>query len=193
MRVQRCYMRELLWEDIMHSSIWTRDTSFTGFAKPGGQAKIASLMDRSPATISRELKRSSLPKGVYKPGSADRMASSHRWQCSKRERLRLLGHHVCDRLATGWSLEPMVGRLKLERSGHTISRGSIYRFVCRPKVRLEKLHRYLPRAKASRGRGYIKRRRHPLEGPCSVHERPQTMALGEQFGHGKEALLQFRT
>jgi hypothetical protein len=66
--------------------------------------KIAILMGRSASTISHELKHNALPKGGYKPGSADRIALS------------------------------------------------------RCRVRPEKLYRYLPRARASRGEGQSWRR-----------------------------------
>jgi len=155
--------------------------------------KIAMMLGRSASTISRELKRNALPKSGYRPGSAERIALSRRRRCSRIERLNPLGQHIRDRLAMGWSPEQIVGRLRLEGSEHRISHESIYRFIYRPKVRREKLHRYLPRAKASRGRRYFKRRRHPLEGRRSIHERPLAVALRDEFGHWEGDLMQFRT
>ena len=43
-----------------------------------------------------------------------------------------------------------------------MSHGEIYRFIYRWPVRREKLHRYLPRAKVTRGRRRFKRRRGPI-------------------------------
>ncbi len=40
--------------------------------------EIGHLMGRDASTISRELRRNSLPRGEYKPASADRMALSRR-------------------------------------------------------------------------------------------------------------------
>jgi IS30 family transposase len=40
--------------------------------------EIGHLMGRNASTISRELRRNSLPRGEYKPASADRMALSRR-------------------------------------------------------------------------------------------------------------------
>lgn len=37
-----------------------------------GVREIGRLMGRSASTISRELRRNALPRGEYKPGSADR-------------------------------------------------------------------------------------------------------------------------
>ena len=120
-----------------------------------GVREIGRLMGRSVSTISRELQRNVLPRGGYKPGSADRMALSRRRRLSRIERLSPLRAYVGDRLAMGWSPEQIEGRLRLERSEHTVCVETIYRFIYRPAVRREKLHRFLPRAKASRGRRYF--------------------------------------
>ena len=47
---------------------------------------IGRMMGRSASTISRELRRNSLPKGGYKPASADRIALSRRRRLSRIER-----------------------------------------------------------------------------------------------------------
>ncbi len=60
---------------------------------------------------------------------------------------------------------------------------SIYRFIHRPRVKPEKLYRFLPRAKARQGRRYLKRRRQPIPGRRSIDERPQAVENREEFGH----------
>jgi IS30 family transposase len=150
-------------------------------------------MGRSASTVSRELQRNALPRGGYKPGLADRMALYRCSRQSRIERLNPLRTHVADRLAMGWSPEQIAGRLRLEKSEHTLGVETIYRFIYRPAVRREKLHRFLPRAKASRGRRYFKRRRVPIEGRRSIHERPQTVSSRDEFGHWEGDLMQFRT
>ena len=91
--------------------------------------EIGHLMGRDASTIGRELRRNSLPRGEYKPASADRIALSRRRRLSKIERLSRLRDHVCDHLAMGWSPEQIAGRLRLEGSEHEISHESIYRFI----------------------------------------------------------------
>ena len=59
-------------------------------------SEIARIMGRHPTTIGRELKRNSLPKGGYKPASADRIAPSRRRRLSRIERLNPLREHVRD-------------------------------------------------------------------------------------------------
>ena len=121
------------------------------------------------------------------------MALSRCRRLSRIERLSPLRTYVGDRLAMGWSPEQIEGRLRLEGSEHTVCVETIYRFIYRPAVRREKLHRFLPRAKASRGRRYFKHRRAPIPGRRSIHERPQTVALRHEFGHWESDLMQFRT
>ncbi len=155
--------------------------------------EIAKIMGRHHTTIRRELKRNSLPKGGYKPASADRIALSRRRRLSRIERLSPLRDHVRDHLAMGWSPEQIAGRLRLEGSQHRVSHESIYRFIYRWPVRRETLHRYLPQAKATRGRRYFKRRREPIPGRRSIHERGQGIDSRSQFGHWEGDLMQFRT
>ena len=154
---------------------------------------IGRLMGRSPSTVSRELRRNALPRGEYNPGSADRIALSRCRRLSRIERLNPLRTQVGDGLAMGWSPEQIASRLRLEGSEHSVSVETIYRFIYHPRVRSEKLYRFLPRAKASRGRRYFKRRREPIEGRRSISERPQSVALREEFGHWEGDLMQFRT
>ena len=52
--------------------------------------EIGHLMGRDASTIGRELRRNSLPRGEYKPASADRIALSRRRRLSKIERLSRL-------------------------------------------------------------------------------------------------------
>ena len=102
---------------------------------------IGRLMGRATSTISRELQRNRLPRGEYKPASADRIALSRCRRLSRIERLSRLGDHIRDHLAMGWSPEQIAGRLRLERSQHRVSHESIYRYIYRWTVRREKLHR----------------------------------------------------
>ena len=120
-------------------------------------------------------------------------ALSRRRRLSRIECLIPLRTHVVDRLAMGWSPEQIAGRLRLEGSEHIVGMETIYRFIYRPSVRGEKLHRFLPRSKARRGLRYFKRRRNPIKGRRSIHERPQTMGSRKEFGHWEGDLVQFRT
>lgn len=157
------------------------------------QKEIAKFMKRSESAISRELRRNCLPRGGYRPASADRIALSRRRRLSRIECLIPLGEHIRDRLAMGWSPEQIVGRLRREEAEHIVSVETIYRFIYRPKIRTEKLYRFLPRSKAVRGRRYFKKRREPLTNRRSIHDRPACANDREEFGHWEGDLMQFRT
>ena len=155
--------------------------------------KIGKLMSRSHATISRELKRNSLPKAGYKPARADIMAGVRCDRPCKLQRLSTLREHVHDRLAMGWSPEQIAGRLRQQQSKQTISHETIYRYVYRKQVRKLRLYRYLPHAKAKRGLRYFKRRREPLPERMNIANRAQAIEDRQQFGHWEGDLMQFRT
>src|SRR5207342_2359670 len=87
--------------------------------------EIGRIIGRSASTVGRELRRNRLPRGGYKPASADRIALSRRRRLSRIERSSPLRSYVCDRLAMGWSPEQIAGRLEQEGSGHSISHESI--------------------------------------------------------------------
>ena len=76
--------------------------------------EIGRIIGRSASTVGRELRRNTLPRGGYKPASADRIALSRRRRLSRIERLSPLRSYVCDRLAMGWSPEQIAGRLEQE-------------------------------------------------------------------------------
>ncbi len=155
--------------------------------------EIGRIMGRSHTTIGRELERNSLPKAGYKPARADIMAQVRRDRPCKLQRLSALNVHVHDRLAMGWSPEQIARRLRHDRSKHTISHETIYRYIYRKEVHGERLYRYLPHAKAKRGLRYFKRRREPLPDRMNIANRPQAIEDRQQFGHWEGDLLQFRT
>src|SRR5271154_2398702 len=120
---------------------------------------IARELGRSPSTISRELigNQSEDGAGGYEPIGAARQAYERRWSGSRIGRLTALREHVVYELAMGRTPEALTGRIRLDRlDGKTtlpsISHESIYRFIYCREERKQKLHRYLTRGKATRGR-----------------------------------------
>jgi IS30 family transposase len=91
--------------------------------------QIASALDRSPSSISRELKRNSGKQVGYKPSYAQEQTRARRWRGSRLERDAELREFVLDRLKHGWSPEQIAGRLKQQKAAPTISYESIYRFI----------------------------------------------------------------
>ena len=157
--------------------------------------QIAAALDRTPSTISRELKRNAGAQVGYRPAYADEQAWARRWSGSRLERDDGLREAVLDRLADGWSPEQVAGRLALEAGHKVISYETIYRFVYAQMKRTQNFswRLYLPRAKTRRGRrrkrngspaSFIKERR-------SIGERPQAAENRQIAGHWEADFMLF--
>ena len=156
--------------------------------------KIAAALDRSPSTVSRELKRN---RGVhaYKPSYAQDQAKARRWAGSRLDREPALRRAVLRRLAQGWSPEQVAGRLAREAGRKVISYESIYRFIYAQIARTKdyRWRHYLPRDKSKRGfRGH--RGGSPatfIEGRVSIAKRPASAARRNTPGHWEADLMLF--
>ena len=158
------------------------------------QSEIGRMIGRDKSTISREFRRNALPKSGYLPVSAERMAWARRYRKrrSKIERSSGLLETVRDQLiAMGRSPEQIAGRLELEQGKPVISHESIYRFVHSKAGRRENLHRYLPQAKAKRGRRTRRGNKSPIPNRISIHDRPTAIAARQEFGHWEGDLMAF--
>ena len=159
--------------------------------------QVAATLDRSPSTISRELKRNVSQSQGYWPKYADQQAQERRWCGSRLERDEGLRRRVLARLQQGWSPQQVAGRFALEQGRKVISHESIYRFIYGQLARTKDYswRHYLPRAKSKRGwRGrkggspasFMAHRR-------PVAERPQEAADRQTAGHWEADLMLFRT
>ena len=117
-----------------------------------GQKQIALQLNKSPSTISREIKRNSGNKG-YRPKQAQEKASDRRHLASsepKKMKGELL-EVIREKLLLDWSPEQISGWLG--RSGIEISHESIYLYVWNDKSQGGSLYTHLRRA----GKKYLKR------------------------------------
>jgi len=157
--------------------------------------EIATIMARSPSTISRELKRNKTKTKGYDPNYAHVQTRGRRWQGSRLDRQPELRHTVLNLLTMGWSPQQVAGRLAAEQGCRVISHESIYRFIYAQIKRTKDYswRHYLPRAKSRRGRFtrkggssalFIKKR-------VSIHERPQAVLKRHQPGHWEADLMLF--
>ena len=92
--------------------------------------QIAAALDRSPSSISRELKRNRGVQVGYKPTYAQEQAAARRWKGSRLERNAELRELVLDRLKGSWSPEQIAGWLKRahpEDESCRVSHETIYR------------------------------------------------------------------
>ena len=115
--------------------------------------QIATALDRSPSSISRELKRNRGSTVGYKPAYAEERARARRWTGSKLDRSAQLRQRVLTHLGHGHSPEQTAGRIARETGIALISHETIYRFIYAQIARHQDYawRLYLPRAKAKRG------------------------------------------
>jgi IS30 family transposase len=160
--------------------------------------QIAAALDRSPSSISRELKRNT-GKGPradpYRPAFAQEQAKARRWSGSRLERNDALREVVLEHLAQGWSPEQVWGRLRLEQGRTVIGVESIYRFIYAQLKRTNDgaWRHYLPRAKARRGR---RRRRGGspallIKHRIPIHQRPEAADDRQESGHWEADFMLF--
>lgn len=161
--------------------------------------RIAVALDRSPSTISRELRRNAKPtkawSGGYCAERADTLATRRRrwdgrFKLARQPDLREL---VRDRLAMGWSPEQIAGRLALDHGRTVISHESIYRFIYHRSAQKDYWHRMLPQAKHRRGR---LRRGGPsplnhIKARVPVASRPDDTNQRREPGHWEADLMLF--
>ena len=93
---------------------------------------IAKSMNRSPNTISYELKRNET-KGEYEPDKAEAKSwlrkRMRKYQWMKIEEIPELRRHIIKGLKDKWNPDEISGRLKREKSPWYISKNSIYRWL----------------------------------------------------------------
>jgi transposase, IS30 family len=169
--------------------------------REGGQSirQIAAALDRSPSSVSRELKRntgSGSRAAPYKPSYAQAQTKARRWSGSRLDRDEALRGQVLGLLAQGWSPEQIVGRLKREAGGQTvIGVETIYRFIYAQMKRTNDSHwrNYLPRAKTRRGRRGKKGGSPALliKDRVSIAQRPEAAGDRGQAGHWEADFMLF--
>jgi transposase, IS30 family len=157
--------------------------------------QIAAALDRTPSTISRELKRNGGSQVGYKPSYAQQQTRARRWKGSRLERDDSLRAAVTERLASGWSPEQIAGRLERDQGRKVISYETIYRFVYAQLARTRdyRWRRYLPRGKSKRGCRGRKGggSQNFIEGRVSLAERPIEAADRTTCGHWEADLMMF--
>ena len=168
--------------------------------REGGQSirEIAAALDRSPSSISRELKRNtgSGPRaGTYLPAYAQQQARARRWSGSRLERNTALREQVLGLLATRWSPGQIAGWLKRQAGGTVIGVETIYRFIYAQLKRTNEgaWRHYLPRAKARRGRR-AKKGGSPalhIKARVSIDQRPDSVTDRTQPGHWEADYMLF--
>ncbi len=157
--------------------------------------QIAAALDRSPSTVSRELKRNASRQTGYKPAYAQEQTKARRWKGSRMERDATLRDEVLACLRKGWSPEQTCGWLQRRHGRRVISPESIYRFI-EAQIARHKDYRwrhYLPRGKSKRGwrgrRGGSSALH--IQGRIPIAQRPLAAQDRATPGHWEADLMMF--
>lgn len=149
-----------------HLTILERENIFLFFNQGKSIRSIASLMKRSPSTISRELKRNT-KNTTYSPVLAQTIYSYRKQNCGRK--LLLSNNRVWTivrRLFVEeqWSPEEISHRLKSERTGIAISYTTIYRGIYNGLFEIEPLsHGNRGLVRSLRHRGKTRHAKHHVE------------------------------
>lgn len=157
--------------------------------------QIAAALDRSPSTVSRELRRNVGSQVGYKPAYAQEQTKARRWKGARLERDEALRAEVLACLRHRLSPEQACAHLARQHGEAVISPESIYRFIAAQIARHKDYswRHYLPRAKSKRGcRGrkggssvlHIERR-------VPIAQRPAAAADRATPGHWEADLMLF--
>nr|WP_270660210.1 IS30 family transposase [Enterococcus thailandicus] len=149
-----------------HLTILERENIFLFFNQGKSIRSIASLMKRSPSTISRELKRNT-KNTTYSPVLAQTIYSYRKQNCGRK---LLLSNNriwtIVRRLFVEeqWSPEEISHRLKSERTGIAISYTTIYRGIYNGLFETEPLsHGNRGLVRSLRRRGKTRHAKHHVE------------------------------
>jgi IS30 family transposase len=148
--------------------------------------QIATSLNRSKATISRELKRNQAPPGEYWPDTAQALTLARKKRGCRLDRDRALKDFVTTKLCCHyWSPEAIAGWLTHQQKAiRSISHESIYAWIYRQSQKKDKLWKFLARHKAKRGlrksKGAGVSR---IPNRVSIHDRPKVIDNKREFGH----------
>ena len=171
-----------------YKHLTNHDRDLLSVLKSKGQSvrKIAKVLQRSPATISRELKRNAPPvhTGYYLAHKAHDRAVNRAVASRTHERLKndKIRKYVKRRIKHGWSPELVAGRLKKLHPELSISHEAIYQWIY---ADARELIPSLVRANRNRKRrGYSRRHKKThIPARISIKERPEQVQSRQEPGH----------
>jgi IS30 family transposase len=158
---------------------------------------VGRRIGRDHTVISRELRRNSSPRGLYRANIAQGKAELKRRKTNRRklDSYYWLQYYVEEHLEEGWSPEQIAGRLKqcppAELKGMTISHESIYDYIYNGSGRY--LYRYLRRSKKKRQKRYSRKKQRKIRIPerVSIHQRPEEIDVKKRYGDWEGDLAAF--
>jgi len=149
----------------------------------------ARALQRSPSTISRELRRNAAGSPqIYLSHLAQTQAMKRKREAARRPRLkdRRVVEYVREKLTLDWSPEQIAGRIGQDLPGASISYEAIYQYIYHPETegRIELIH-HLRRTHRLRKPKWGARKKHKTKIPnrISINERPASVETRRWFGH----------
>lgn len=170
-------------------SLEERDRITEMMAEGTSLREVAAALGRSPATISREVKRNSSPTyKLYLSHRAHERATRRKEAAGKRPRLKdkRTAAYVLEKLETGWSPEQIAGRIGMDCPGLSISHEAIYQHIYHPKTEgREDLIRCLRRGHRKRKQKVAgrKERKTKIPNRIPIEERPVSADNRSRYGH----------
>jgi IS30 family transposase len=150
--------------------------------------RIARELNRSPSSISDELKRNRYRDGyvAIRAQSLAKARKSQAGQCHPLKHERLYAH-VLTKLREGLSPEEIAGRLTVDYptdSSMRITHEPIYQFIYAPQNKALALWEYLPRKQHKRRKqhGRTVHKSH-IPDRVSIRQRPEAVSSRREFGH----------
>lgn len=166
---------------------------------------IATAINRSPSSVSREIKRNRPPKrSHYTPRLAHERAETKRHSRGRSERLKneTVRTYVVEHLKLGWSPEQIAGTVT-RKTGETISHEAIYQYIYAQVYRNghgylkpggEDLRLFLPLRRKRRMCKGMRKVCRILKGPLpSIENRPHEVALRTRIGDWEDDLMVSRS
>lgn len=166
-----------------HFTVEEREEIQLGLWRNESIRTIAKRLHRSPASVSREIKRNRSPERYfYRPRQAHERALAKRTRRGREGRLKnsRIRHYVVTRLKKRWSPEQIAGRIERDL-GETISYEAIYQFIY---AQIHRAGRGLVKPGKEDLRPYLRRRRKyripPGTRRCQRVLRPQGSSIEDR-------------
>ena len=167
-----------------HFTIDERECLLVYLSQGKKNCEIARLMNRSPSTISREIRRNVESRTRYSALQAQKAYEQRRKHCVRKYKLAepSCAEKVSELLANAWSPEQISNRLKYETNVIQISTCTIYRGLehgllngeLRKKLRIKGRRRHGGRKKSKCGH---------LDIEYTIHDRPKSVEGRQVIGH----------
>lgn len=161
---------------------------YSGICSGASQREIAKKLDRSPSTISREIRRNCDKSGYLYAGEAHEKAQKRKHiNKPKINKDAALKEYIIEGLLKHWSPLSIAARWKME-TGKSISKEAIYQWIYSVNGESLKLKRLLVRRRKKRGMNR-KIKKQKIKNRVSIHNRPKNINERVEMGHFEGDLI----